>query len=80
MPIDAFFCIVLSAIVIRWWWKHGDHAKRKERQRLEKLSEQMSPAERSRFLQRQHEEEELRKQGYSDELIAIILPTIDNGR
>ncbi len=76
--MDAFWCITLSIFVIRMWWKHQPGEPwftRKQRVKPVDFPPMRSPAE----LQRERDAEELRKQGYSDQVIATILPVINNG-
>lgn len=103
--MDAFWCIILSVIVLRWWWEHNkpdfweekepqdnpeptidmEAAKEmqkeaKDRQILEEAQKKLDKEAKEK--QRQHDRDvaELRKMGYTDELIAVILPTINNDK
>lgn len=72
--LDWFFCITLSILVLRHWWKH-----RAPRVRQVKYSAPATakPVDTEQ-LKRLEYEEELRKQGYSEELIIRTLTTLDN--
>lgn len=104
--MDAFWCIVLSTIVLRWWWKKHkkymlgkeeveetveapkiDMEAAEEMQKKSKDAEVLASAQKklddeAREKQRQYDKDvaALRKEGYTDELIAVILPTINNGQ
>ncbi len=76
--MDAFWCITLSIVVIRMWWKHQPGQPwfpRKKKIAPVNFPPSKTPAE----LQRERDAEDLRKQGYTDDVIAIILPTISTG-
>lgn len=83
MDINAFWCIVLSTLVL--WWFIKDQKRRRE-SAVPKTSHYVPEAppvneteeERLRREQRERDIRDLRKQGYTDELIAVILPTINN--
>lgn len=84
MDMNAFFGITLSLIVLRIWWKHRplDGEKKKQNKPssggvipVNYIEKEGTKAER----ERQKEAEDLRKQGYTDEVIAVILPTINGG-
>ena len=86
--MDAFWCIVLSVIVLRWWWKRN----RPEQEELPPEPIKLDPELVKKFEedrkitkiemevqdQKDRDIAELKKQGYSDELIAVILPTIND--
>jgi hypothetical protein len=103
--MEAFWCIVLSVIVLRWWWKHNkpDFWGEKEVEEkpeptlnMEAAKEMQKEAEDRKILeeaqakldkeakekQKQYDRDvaELRKMGYTDELIAVIIPTINNDK
>ena len=95
--MDAFFCITLSIIILRSWWRHnvGVQPRRRDNEftvepksiksfdvsqkatpeelELEKLNKEVEK-------QKQRDIADLKKQGYDDELIAVILPTLNNGQ
>lgn len=81
--MDAFFCITLSILVIRWWLKA--HREVKERiikhtpKQQEVLEPFVFPDKLKMEVERRKAQDiaELKKQGYTDELIAVILPTIN---
>lgn len=79
--MDPFWGITLSLIAIRWFWK-SENRKYKDRKADEKRQERIvvKPVKTEEEKQREKEVQELRKQGYTDELIAVILPTINNGQ
>lgn len=75
----AFFCITLSIIVLRWWWKNQteDDAPEAEVQQKtistlgdKKAQEQIKEARKRRL--------ETQKQADA-ELIATVLPVINDG-
>lgn len=68
MDMNAFWCIVLSILVIRHHLKHRNPKPKKQ----DKIA-QSDP-------QTQRDIADLKRQGYSDELIAVILPTLMNDR
>lgn len=105
--MELFWCIVLSTIVLRWWWKRNkpdlweddkkkeeikeapslnmEAAKEMQKEAKDKaiLAEAQAKLEREqREKQRQYDRDvaQLKKQGYTDELIAVIMPTINNGQ
>lgn len=81
--MDAFLGITLSFLVIRWYWKRVT-AKRSGRVKLAPPI----PAEHAttkayvdeKEIQRQKDIEDLKKQGYTDDIITMIIPTINNGQ
>ena len=81
--MDAFFSITLSILVLRYWWKHRERTVRRppkqEPIKFAAFDDKVVAAREKARSQRERDEEELRKQGYSDELIATILPVINNG-
>lgn len=91
MVLEAFFCIVLSFWAISAFMKSLEKNKRvRDNYKAnhppikykevtpEELAEQLA-SEQAR-VERDKDVNELRKQGYTDELIAVILPTIRNGQ
>lgn len=68
---DAFWCVTLSIIVIRLWWRHGrtDYTRTRTEKQTKLTAEQR---------QLQKDEAQLRRQGYDDELISTILPVIND--
>lgn len=68
MDMNAFWCIVLSIVVIRHHLKHRNPKIKKQ----DKLAMQ-DP-------QVQLDIADLKRQGYTDELIAVILPTLMNDK
>ena len=86
--MDAFFCITLSILVLRYWWKHHPPKASKpeppqefDLDKLKKVESYTIERRKREEANKQREKDvaELRKQGYTDELIATILPTINNG-
>lgn len=77
MDMNAFFGIILSVMVLRWWWKNNYAKPRKPRIPDVPTAPMVQPRSDAQR-QRDKDAEELRKQGYSEELIATILPTINN--
>lgn len=87
--MEAFWCIVLSFFTLKSFLKR-ERRKAKERKainsgvsaeyvdELSEVEELDRKAQDNR--QREKEAEELRKQGYTEDIIAIILPTINNGQ
>lgn len=91
--MEAFWAITIIIVVVRLYWKHStDTLPREEKveppvtQAPTRVQDDViadTKAEHARKeIERQKEKEiaELKKQGYTDELIAIILPTINNGQ
>lgn len=102
--MDAFWCITLSVLLLRWWWKRNkagiiqkeekkeeveppklniEAAKEMQQENKDKqvlADEQKKLDKQEREKQRQHDKDvaELKRQGYTDELIAVIIPTINN--
>lgn len=87
MDIYAFFCITISIFVLSKWWKH-QRVKWYRRNEFKvipnNIRTQIKPdvkdLEKEVDNQKKKDIEALKKQGYTDELIAIILPTINNGQ
>lgn len=77
MDMNAFFCIVLGTIILRSWWKRNYAKPRKPRTPDIPLAPMVQPRSDAQR-QRDKDAEELRKQGYSEKIIATILPTINN--
>jgi len=80
--MDAFWGITLSVLVIRFWWKRENKKARERRENRQKQELAIKDPQGSKPMptQKEKDAEELRKQGYTDELIAVILPTINNGQ
>lgn len=88
--MDAFWCILLSTIVLRWWWKRNKPLKQRivkeqpgldmEAAREMQQENNLNNEQKEKDRQRERDIAELRKQGYTDELIAVIMPTINNGQ
>ena len=88
MPMIDIFCIVLSVVIIRLWWK--SNAPKELSTQLKRLIpkkkikdptiEIKEPPRKEVNTKRQKEVAELKKQGYTDELIAVILPIINDGK
>lgn len=86
--MDAFFCITLSMIVLGAAWK--SHRRTISRRSKDKaiavrysadVDKELLAADRAAKeakKQREKDVAELRKQGFTDEIIATILPTINN--
>ena len=83
MDIVGFCSIVLSIIVIRLWWKRNMAKELSIRLKPDKpvnhpfvgivdIQRKEVDTKRQKYIA------ELRKQGYTDELIAVILPVINN--
>lgn len=89
--MDAFWCITLSILLIRWVWKRN-RKRRFEDEQTEIPEQDFGPiitkelieadnAERARQKEQKQRDKDiaaLKKQGYTDEIIAVILPTINN--
>lgn len=78
--MDAFWCITLTIVVLRFWWKH-QFPKQKATPKFTPVSNaiKLNEIDRERLaLERQHQQDiaDLKRQGYTDEVIAVILPTI----
>ena len=74
--MDMFWCITLSFLVIRWFIKREERLHPKKVKQVKE--EPINPIEKELADRRQAEYDELKKKGYDDELIAVILPTISN--
>lgn len=70
--MEAFWCITLSIIVLRKWWKH--QFPKRPTVHVVKSSEPKQPLD----LQRERDIADLKRQGYTDELIATILPVVNS--
>jgi len=83
MSIDMFFCIILSIIVLSKWCKHQSRKFETNNIIPKNIRTQIEPsvwdAKNAADRQREKDISELKKQGYTDELITVILPTIKNG-
>lgn len=78
--MDAFWCITLSVVLIRMWWKHqAGKPLINIRHNKKVVTVSFPPSKTPAQLQRERDAEDLRKQGYSDEIIATILPVVTNG-
>lgn len=89
--MEAFWGITLSILLLRAAFK-GEWLRRESTTRIvakddrfERLNDLANakpvPVTKSAEERRREKEvEELRKQGYDDELIAVIIPTINNGQ
>lgn len=90
--MDAFWCIVLSFFTLRWFIKSEREKRGLRRPRNPiasdepvihtEFDEELQAIRKRREADDQRERDimELKKQGYTDELIAVILPTINNGQ
>ena len=75
--MDAFFCITLSILLLRWWWKNQDHTPKPPKIPDFPPSDTIEPLTEA-DKQRNRDIAELKKQGYTDDLIAVILPQLNN--
>lgn len=76
--MDAFWCITLSILILRFWWKHQAFKKTvKSPAPIPTLSKE-SGEDREQRLQRERDIADLKRQGYTDEVIAIILPQLEH--
>lgn len=75
MDQNVFWCITLSTIVLVLFYKHLRNKAAREKAWSKPEEKRSYTAD-----QRQAEYDELKKKGYDDELIAVILPTINNGQ
>ena len=71
--MDAFFCITFTTIILMMWWKRNFPAG--DRTRTETKTDWLRNQKTGA---RARDVAELRKQGYTDELIATILPITNN--
>lgn len=94
--MDPFWCISLGTLVIAKFWKREKrkskerkYYKEQDEKRNEKLKQEAVIAKYSAVFgapmtkeeqKREDDIADLKRQGYDDELIAIILPTINNGQ
>lgn len=85
--MEVFFCVVLSLLAIRaavkseWLYRPLRTPKPAEPLQpiqLTPLTDEQKAKLRAEQ-ERQKDVEALRKQGYNDELIAVILPVVSNG-
>lgn len=80
----AFWCITLSILAVTCYIKNqrGKYSPRDKVQEdfgfLEPIKKRKDVKDKAQ--QRQEEYDELKRKGYDDELIAVILPTINNGQ
>lgn len=70
MITDFGVFVILTTIVVKWWWKRSEKTKIESDFDLYK--------ERGQLYQKSNKAEKKRQE--TDELIAVILPTINNGR
>lgn len=89
--MDAFWGVTLSVIAISMFWKSQrkrsegiQYDKEQQQLRAQREREQIAkgippPMPTEEEIQRQKDIAELKKRGYDDELIAVVLPTINNG-
>lgn len=94
--MDAFFCIVLSYLVLRYCWRSDTFGIRHKFKVKEPevntdpapvksldeyiAQEKVDRAKIEAEKQRDRDIAELKKQGYTDELIATIIPIINNNQ
>ncbi len=86
--MDAFWCITLSILVIRWYWNNHRREPRQESEPIPEtvITKELINADKSEKekmeaeKQRQKDIADLKKQGYTDEIIAVILPTINSNQ
>lgn len=81
--MDAFLGITLSFLVIRWYWKHVTAKRSHKKAYISDMPVPNNPVTKAYVdenPQRQKEIADLKRQGYTDELIAVIIPTINNGQ
>lgn len=81
MTIELLIFLVLTTIVVRLWlkvvlrmnWWHKIFPEEELYQGIDEIKQQNQGDSK-----RQKEIADLKRQGYTDELIAVILPTINN--
>lgn len=89
--MEAFWCITLSILVIRWYLKSSADSEPREPKYKKIKAEypvaepvvedpEVEKARKAAEAQRERDIADLKKQGYTDELIAVIIPTINNGQ
>ena len=79
--MDAFWCILLSILVLSAFIKGQVRRKEEKASKIERAqSAERVYSRKTVKTQEDKDIEELRKQGYTDELIAVILPTINNDK
>lgn len=81
--MDAFLGITLSFLVIRWYWKRVTAKRSHKKAYISDMPVPNNPVTKAYVdenPQRQKEIADLKRQGYTDELIAVIIPTINNGQ
>jgi hypothetical protein len=93
--MDAIFCIVLSTLVLRSWWKSHKPLNRAEnyqeaktqpqtissfKKESDKTPEDIEAEKLQKEIEKRKNKDiaDLKRQGYTDELISVILPTINN--
>ena len=84
MDMNAFWFFTLTFLLLRFIWKRKSQEQqiaKDERPRVNNITVSEEEKQR-RKVDKQKEKDiaDLKKQGYSDELIAVILPTIWNGK
>lgn len=73
--MDAFWGITLSLLVIRAFWNRRNRERREADKRVrESVHKPLKDKETEKL------KEELRKEGVAEELITVIIPTINNGQ
>ena len=75
--LDPLFCIVGSYAVIKFAWR--SFRKRRPKRLVQSEVPNIVINKKGDDTQ-QKDIKELKRQGYTDELIAVILPTINNGK
>lgn len=75
--MDAFWGITLSMLAISWFLKRENTKPEYRKAPVDKSADK---ARKEIERQRNREIEELRRKGYDEELIAVIIPTIHNGQ
>lgn len=82
--MEAFWCITLGLIVMRMAMKSHMFRPRlkvtplEHQVRLNPAEDQPSAEDAEKEARKQKDIAELKKQGYTDELIAVIIPTLHN--
>ena len=84
MDMNAFWFFTLTFLLLRFIWKRKSQEQqiaKDERPRVNNITVSEEEKQR-RKVDKQKEKDiaDLKKQGYSDELIAVILPTIWNDK
>jgi hypothetical protein len=77
--MDAFWCITFGFLILRAYIKSEAKKASKniepEQPKTYTLDEQNADE-----IQKERDRAELRKQGFTEELITVIIPTINNGK